>query len=211
MQEDIYIVGAGTYGEVMLELAGILGYKVKGFYDEKIEEISTVMGIKVIDKFSALNEQEIKGKNFIVAIGNNKIRFNLMNKINQIGGKTPSLIHPSAIISPSAQMGKGVYVQANVYIWTNVKIDDFCIISPGVVIAHHTTIGKACLISTLTGVGASINIEDKVFLGMKSTIVTGLHEIGENSIIGAGAVVLKDIEKESVYAGVPAKKIRNLN
>ncbi|MBO1003222.1 NeuD/PglB/VioB family sugar acetyltransferase [Pseudogracilibacillus auburnensis] len=211
MQEDIYIVGAGTYGEVMLELAGILGYKVKGFYDEKIEEISTVMGIKVIDKFSTLTEQEIKGKNFIVAIGNNKIRFNLMNKINQIGGKTPSLIHPSAIISPSAQMGKGVYVQANVYIWTNVKIDDFCIISPGVVIAHHTTIGKACLISTLTGVGASINIEDKVFLGMKSTIVTGLHEIGENSIIGAGAVVLKDIEKESVYAGVPAKKIRNLN
>src|SRR5690606_10802388 len=105
-------------------------------------------------------------KQFIVAIGKNRIRFNIMSKINNYGGSTPNLIHPSAIISPTAEIGNGIYIQANVYIWTKVKIGDFCIISPGVVIAHHTSIGRACLISTLSGVGASINIENQVFIGM---------------------------------------------
>jgi UDP-perosamine 4-acetyltransferase len=208
MQKEIYIVGAGTYGEVMCELAEMLGYTVKGFYDETEKKIDTlVMGVKVIDKFSNLENNEINGKNFIVAIGNNEARYNIMTEINQHGGITPTLIHPSAIISPSAKIGKGVYIQANAYIWTKVKIDDFCIISPNVVICHHTSIGKACLISNVSGVGASIRIKDKVFVGMGATIVTGLDVIGENSVIGAGAVVLKNLPPNSRVAGVPAKQL----
>src|SRR5690625_3696109 len=140
MQRDIYIVGAGTYGEVMLEFAELLGYRVKAFYDDKYKRPHTVMGIKVVDKFSNLNKHEIKGKKFIVAIGDNQVRYDLMNKINLSGGETPSLIHPSAIISSSAQIGKGVYIQANVNIWTKVKIDDYCIISPGVVIDRKSVV-----------------------------------------------------------------------
>jgi len=210
--KEIYIVGAGTYGEAMFELAEILGYKVKGFYDEDEQKLSEfIMNVKVVGKFSELKDLEIEKNNFIVAIGNNFVRNNIMVKINKLGGVTPSLIHPTAIISPSAEIGKGVYIQANAYIWTKVKIDDYCIISPNVVIAHHTTIGKACLVSTLTGVGASIKIENNVFIGMGCTIVTGLSCIGGNSIIGAGAVVLKNTLKNSVYAGVPAKKIKSID
>ncbi|NUH83397.1 NeuD/PglB/VioB family sugar acetyltransferase [Bacillus firmus] len=211
MQKDIYIVGAGTYGEVMFELAELLGYTVKGFYDEDESKLSNkTMGVEIIGKFSLLNDHEIKNKQFIVAIGNNTIRYNIMTRINQYGGKTPTLIHPKAVLSPSTEIGNGVYIHANANIWTKVKIGDFCIISPNVVIAHHSAIGKACLVSTLCGVGASINVEDKVFIGMGSTIVTGLSVIGENTIIGAGAVVLKNADKNCVYAGIPAKKLRSL-
>lgn len=212
MSKDIYIVGAGTYGEVMCELAEILGYSVKGFYDEDGKKHGlTIMEHTVLGKFSDLDEEEIIKNNYIVAIGNNEVRYKIMTRIINSGGNTPTLIHPTATISPSAEIGKGVYIQANTYIWTKVRIEDFCIISPNVVIAHHSNVGKACLVSTLTSVGASINIEDKVFIGMGCTIVTGMHTVGENSIIGAGAVVLKNIDKNSVYAGVPAKKIREIN
>lgn len=211
MSKDIYIVGAGTYGEAMCELAEILGYSIIGFYDEDEKKLGlTIMDHPVLGKFSELSDEEISKNNYIVAIGNNAARFKIMMRINNSGGYTPTLIHPKAIISPSAVIGKGVYIQANAYIWTKVKIDDFSIISPNVVVAHHSTIGRACLISTLTGVGASINIEDQVFVGMGCTIVTGMHLVGKNSIIGAGAVVLKDVDKNSVYAGVPAKKIRDI-
>jgi acetyltransferase-like isoleucine patch superfamily enzyme len=44
---------------------------------------------------------------------------------------------------------------------------------------------------------------------MGATVVTGVNKIGENSTIGAGAVVLKDVEPNSVYVGVPAKKLRD--
>lgn len=209
---DIYIIGAGTYGEAMHELATLNGYEIKAYYDEDEAKLNKlVMGIEVVGKFSELGETDIKNKQYIVAIGANKVRNKIMTKINELGGITPTLIHPTAIVSESAKIGKGVYIQANAYIWTKVNISDYCIISPNVVIAHHSSLGKACLVSTLTGVGASITIKDNVFIGMGSTIVTGMTLVGENSIIGAGAVVLKNVEKNSVYAGVPAKKIRKLD
>lgn len=209
--KDIYIIGAGTYGEVMYELAILNGYNVKGFYDEDDSKVySLVMEVKVKGKFSNLRDEEIHNNNYIVAIGNNKVRSEIMDKINSKGGLTPTLIHPKAVISDSAKIGKGVYIHGNTYIWTKTNISDYCIISPNVVIAHHSSLGKACLISTLSGVGASITIKDNVFVGMGSTLVTGVSLVGEGSIIGAGAVVLKNVEKECVYAGIPAKKIRDI-
>jgi sugar O-acyltransferase (sialic acid O-acetyltransferase NeuD family) len=208
---EIYIIGAGVYGEVMYELAILCGYEVKGFFDEDEEKMnSKVMGVRVIGKFSGLDKSGIQKKQFIVAIGNNKVRHNIMSKINYLGGYTPTLIHPKAVISESAKIGKGVYIQANAIIWTKVDISDYCIVSPNVVIAHHSSIGKACLVSTLAGVGASITIGNYAFIGMGSTLMTGVSTIGENTIIGAGATVLKNVENNSVYAGVPAKKIRDI-
>lgn len=209
MKNEIYIVGAGTYGEAMCELALTLGYAVKGFYDEdEKKRKKIIMGYPIIGKYSELNEKDICNNNYIVAIGNNEIRYNIMKNIENYGGLLPNLFHPTAVISPTAKIGKGVYIQANAYIWTNVEIGNYCIISPNVVIAHHSNIGNACLISTLSGVGASITVRDKVFIGMGSTIVTGMDYIGENSIIGAGAVVLKNVEENTVYAGVPARRVR---
>ncbi|MCC3648456.1 acetyltransferase [Cytobacillus oceanisediminis] len=210
-KEEIYIVGAGTYGEVMYELAEVLGYTVKGFYDEDDQKKGkTMMNSEVLCKFSELDEHDIKDKQFIIAIGKNSTRNELMEKINKFGGETPTLIHPSAIISPSADIGKGVYIHANAYIWTKVKIDNYSIISPKVIIAHHSSVGRACLISTMSAVGASVIIENEVFIGMGSTIMTGVSCIGENTTIGAGSVVIKDVDKNSVYAGVPAKRLRSI-
>lgn len=208
--KEVYIIGAGTYGEAMCELAKFWDMTLKDSMMKNKKIINTkVMKKKVINKFSRISVESIKNKQFIVAIGNNKVRNEIMTRINKLGGSTPTLIHPTAVISPSATIGKGVYIQANAYIWTKVRINDFCIISPGAVIAHHSSIGDACLISSQATVGASITIEKEVFIGMGSTTVTGIYKIGQKSTIGAGALVLKDVDSNAVYAGVPAKKIRS--
>ncbi|KYG59433.1 NeuD/PglB/VioB family sugar acetyltransferase [Planococcus maritimus] len=211
LSNDIFIIGAGTYGEAMCELAEHAGYTIAGFFDEDESKIGqTVMESLVIGKFSTLPAKYIKGRKFIVAIGNNEIRCNLMEFINKHNGETPTLIHSSAVISPTAKIGQGVYIQANATVWTKVEIKDYCILSPGVVIAHHTMVERGCLVSTLTSVGASIKIKEKVFIGMGCTIVTGLNQIGESTIIGAGTVLLQDAESHSVYVGTPGRKIKSL-
>ncbi|MDA3840726.1 MAG: acyltransferase [Patescibacteria group bacterium] len=53
-----------------------------------------------------------------------------------------------------------------------------------------------------------ILIEDNVWLGANVKILDGV-KIGSGAIIGAGAVVNKNVKKNSVYAGVPAKFIKN--
>lgn len=54
-----------------------------------------------------------------------------------------------------------------------------------------------------------ITVGNNVFIGRDATILKGVH-IGSNVIIGAGAIVSKDCEDNSIYAGVPAKKIKTL-
>ena len=209
MDRKIFIVGAGTYGEVMKELAEILDYEVLGFYDEADEKQGReIMGVAVLGKFSGLKRTDLQGKQYIVAIGDNTTRSRIMEEINASGGFTPTLIHPAATVSPSARIGKGVYIQANAYIWTKATIGDYCIVSPNVVICHHTSIDRGCLISNTSGIGASIEIGKYVFVGMGATLVTGMKKVGDSAVIGAGAVVLKDVEEEATYVGVPARKIQ---
>jgi acetyltransferase-like isoleucine patch superfamily enzyme len=58
------------------------------------------------------------------------------------------------------------------------------------------------------GLHEKVVIGDDVWIGYGSIILSGV-KIGEGSIIAAGSVVAKDVEAFSIYAGVPAKKIRN--
>jgi chloramphenicol O-acetyltransferase type B len=60
---------------------------------------------------------------------------------------------------------------------------------------------------TWKGLGIVTIIENDVWVGYGSTILGGV-KIGEGSIIGAGSLVTKDVEPYSIYAGVPAKRIR---
>ncbi|MBN3582427.1 acyltransferase [Algoriphagus aestuarii] len=59
-------------------------------------------------------------------------------------------------------------------------------------------------------IAKSLVIGKNVWIGMNSLILSNCFSIGENSIIGAGSIVTGDIPPNSIYAGNPAKFIRNL-
>ena len=56
---------------------------------------------------------------------------------------------------------------------------------------------------------SAIHIKKNVWLGAGSTILPGVT-VGENSIVAAGAVVTKDVPKNTIVAGVPAKEIKKI-
>ena len=206
MKKNLYIIGAGSYGEAILELANNCGYKVTGFYDDNKEKKEMlILGVPVLGSTDDLFVQNIEGRDFAVAIGNNEIRRNILEKIRQKGGNTPSLIHSSAGISPYAEIGRGVYIHPKSVIWTRVIIEDDCIVSPLSLVCHHSIMKKGSFLSNLSSIGANIVIEENVFIGMGSTIMSGITRIGANSIIGAGSVVIQDVLPNTIVAGVPAK------
>jgi acetyltransferase-like isoleucine patch superfamily enzyme len=109
-----------------------------------------------------------------------------------------------------------------------IRIGNYCLICPGVRIgsAHEILIGDNCMIASnayLTdsdwhdiynrismGKTAPIKIESNVWVG-DSTIVCKGVTVGENSIIGAGAVVVDDIPANCVAAGNPARIVKQLD
>ena len=128
-------------------------------------------------------------------------------------------------IGDNTKVGTFVEIQKGVSIGTNCKISTHTFICEGVTIKNGVFVGHNVsfindkypyavnedhtmkkegdwkLIETI--------IEDRVAIGTSSTILAGVH-IGKNSIIGAGAVVTKDVPENVVVVGNPAKIIRNL-
>lgn len=97
------------------------------------------------------------------------------------------------------------------------KIDpsvDFMHNGLGVVIHKRTTIGSSSIIYqnvTIGGNGSKKNngvpVIGKGVIIYSGACVLGPIKIGDNAIIGANAVVLSDVEEDSVYVGVPAKRV----
>lgn len=209
MAKDIFIIGAGTYGAVIGDLAETCGYSVIGFYDDDLSKAGqSVMGKPVLGKLDCEKKLHAQA-NYVVAIGNNKIHVSKSKEIIKKGGRMPTLIHPKAEVSKYARIGQACIIHALTYIWTEAEIGDFSIISPAVIIAHHTKIGEGCFIANGCRIGAGIDIAERVFIGMGATVMTGVKKIGRNAIIGAGSVVIRDVEEKSVVAGVPAKFVKN--
>lgn len=84
----------------------------------------------------------------------------------------------------------------------HVKIDNLCHI------AHNVLIKARSMITACTEISGSTIIEEDVWIGPASALINGIV-IGENSFLGIGTVVTKDIPKGKVAVGVPARIIRD--
>ena len=202
------IIGAGTYGEVYLAYLQEAGIDVVGFLDDDPKyKNQLVRGIPVLGPTSSLNTLKDTDKIGAVycPLGNNKLRVRFMSEARKLGYETPNYIHPSVIISPNVSIGEGVYILLGTTIMPHTIIKDFVMISMGVHLAHHCVMDEGVFLSTGCNFGASIHAKKFAYCGISSTIMTGIHELGEDCLIGAGAVVIHDVPDRAVVAGVPAK------
>lgn len=205
------IIGAGTYGEVYLSYLQEIGVDVVGFLDDDIKYANqSVRGVPVIGPISKLDT--IKYTDSVQAVycplGNNVLRVRFLKKARELGYKTPNYVHPSVIISPNVSLGEGVYILLGTTIMPHTVVKDFVMISMGVHLAHHCVLDEGVFLSTGCNFGASIHARQYAYCGIGSTVMTGIHELGENCLVGAGSVVIKDVPAQAVVAGVPAKVLK---
>jgi len=109
----------------------------------------------------------------------------------------------NCVVGPNVTIGSGVKVQNNVSIYEGVEIEDDVFIGPSVVFTNVINprafiVRKNEYKKTIVKKGATI--------GANATIVCGVT-IGEYAMIGAGAVVTKDVKPYALMVGVPARKV----
>ena len=206
------IIGAGKYGEVYLSYLKEANIDVIGFLDDdpNIQNMK-FGGIPVLGPVSIM--PTLKTQYGIEAVycplGNNRLRVAFLKQAREYGYQTPNYIHPDVKISPDVNIAEeGVYILGNTYIMPHVSIEKDVMISVGANIIHHTVLQQGVFISNGVNLGASITAEEYAYIGMGSTIMTGVKILGKDCLIGAGAVVIRDVPVGAVMAGIPAKVIK---
>lgn len=205
--KKLVIIGAGSLGVMTLDavlceghysLNQILFIDDGKEVDEKIHDIPVIGGIDVLDR---LDSQEY---DFVIAIANNKIRKKIAEsyELNYV-----NIVHPAAVISKFAKIGHGNIILPNVSIDPNVKIKNHVVINKNNSIGHDTIFQNFTQVSPGCSLGGYTQIEEGAFLGLGVVTLPNL-KIGTFSIVGAGAVVTKDIPDNCTAVGAPAKPIK---
>lgn len=112
-------------------------------------------------------------------------------------------IDGAGLSGSSIVCAKGIYIGRNSGLGANSNIydTDFHILDPS-----QRMVQK----SIIEAEAAKVKLGKNVWVSSSVNILKGVN-IGDNSVVGCGSVVTRDIESGYLYAGVPARKIRSLN
>jgi UDP-perosamine 4-acetyltransferase len=211
MNKEVYLLGVGRSTPVFVDLALDCGYEIAGLYhynDERTGQENH--GYPILGSFDDLLNSDIKGKKFMLTMGDNENREEIYEKLITRGGMVPTVVHPTAIVSRFATISdSGLIVGPYTEIQADTNIGCNTIIRTNVVVCHGVNIGKNCFLSPKCVIGAYTRVEDNVFVGQASTIVSGKAEkVGLYAMIGAGSLVTDSVSSNVIVVGNPAKVLK---
>lgn len=211
--KDLYIIGAGGFGREVAWLVERINeiestWNLKGFIDD-----NTAIHGSLQDDYSVIGGcdylMNITQEVWVVcAVGSAKIRKKIIEKLkNYANVKFATLIDPSVMRSDRVDIGEGSIICAGTIITVDISIGSHVIIN------LDCTIGHDDIIHDFVTIYPSVNVSGNVVVGECAELGTGMQiiqgkSIGRESIIGAGAVVIRNIPEKCTAVGSPAKPIK---
>ncbi len=202
MNKKIMIIGASGHGKVVADIAQKNGYEIIGFLDDN-NSIKEICGFPVLGKVSAVKKYKNECE-FVIAIGNNQIRQGIAE---QYDVKWATLIHPTAVLGMQVELGEGTVVMANTVVNPCVRIGKHCIINTGAIVEHDNYLEDYVHISPNATLAGTVCVGRKTHIGVCVCVKNNVT-IAKDVVVGAGAVVIKDIERAGTYVGLPAKALQ---
>lgn len=209
--KDLYIIGAGGFGREVAWIVERINsikptWNLKGFIDDN----ETLWGSKE-GEYHVFGGCEylstLEDVYAVCAVGSSNVRKKIIEKLKDTSVKFATLVDPSVLYSNSVKIGEGAIVCAGTIITVNMNIGDHVIVN------LDCTIGHDAVIDDFVTIYPSVNVSGNVLIGECSELGTGTQiiqgkKVISNTIIGAGAIVVKDCIESGTYVGSPAKKIK---
>ena len=183
--------------------------KTKYIFDTFIKNLNFKINSIFSNKSADLNKIINDCSFFVVAVGagHGKARYLISKELERENLLPLGIVNKFSIIDETAIIGKGAQIEPGAIIQGHCKIGDYCIVNTNATLDHGSTMGNGCHIMTGASIAGRVEIGDYVSVGTNSTILPDI-KIASGAYIGAGSVVTKDVKKNEVVTGNPAKKIK---
>jgi sugar O-acyltransferase (sialic acid O-acetyltransferase NeuD family) len=183
--KDIVIIGVGSWTKEVMFWARRSGY-------------NPVIAIS----HNELEKVKEYGLPCFIGVGSGKYRKEIVEKLEKYDPEYVNLIDPVTIIHNDVKLGKGILIAPFASVYHDAEIGDFTVISPYVDVGHNAKIGSFCLLGP--HVWAYLcEIGDGTEIGGGAIVLQG-RKVGKNCVVGAGAVVTKDVPDNARVLGIPA-------
>jgi sugar O-acyltransferase (sialic acid O-acetyltransferase NeuD family) len=211
--KELLIIGAGGFGREVAWLVDRINQRCPtwnqvGFLDDtpdlygKLVNAHPVVGkcadyVKYPDAYLS------------VCVADANARKRLITILCSVGApRFATLIDPSSLYSDSALIGEGCIICAHTILTVNISIKSHCIINLDCTIGHDVSIDDYVTLYPSVNISGYVNIGSCTEIGTGTQIIQH-KSIGEQTIIGAGSVVVKDIPSHCTAVGCPAKPIKH--
>jgi sugar O-acyltransferase (sialic acid O-acetyltransferase NeuD family) len=210
--DKIVIYGAGGFGREVAWLIEEMNqveprFQILGFLDDAPSLAGKRLnGYPVHEASRFLREN--RGVSVALALGLPQVRIGVAEQLAGQSLNYPNLIHPSVRMSSTSTLGVGNILCAGVIVTVNVRIGNFCHLN------LKTTVGHDCVLEDFSTTACGVDLAGKshigkgAYLGNHATVLQSVR-IGERAVVGAGAVVNRDLPPGTVSVGVPARVIKS--
>ncbi len=138
---------------------------------------------------------------------NNRDRLRQIEVAQKGGLELVSAIHPSVEVLAGATIEPGVWINAGSIVGYKAEIMSGVLINTGAQIDHHSVLETCSQVDPGVITAGNVTLRKCCHVHTGATIINRI-EIGEEAIIGAGAVVIENIPPHCTAVGVPAKVIK---
>lgn len=203
MAKPIYILGNSGHAWVVIDSMSVkpVGYLTFGAAEKNPYSLHYV-GAETDENLSVWSED----CEFVLGIGNNRVRRAAADVVRAKGGKVKTVIDNSARVSSSASISDGTYIGTGAIINAFASIGEDCIINTNAVVEHECVVGHGSHIAPSAVVLGAVRVGEETMIGSNSVIKEGV-QIGNHVQIGAGSVVLENVPDGETWVGNPARRL----
>jgi sugar O-acyltransferase (sialic acid O-acetyltransferase NeuD family) len=149
----------------------------------------------------------LKINKILITISDKEERFKAIELAREYNMELISVIHPSVLVLDDALIEDSVIIHAGVIIGYKAEIKSGVIVNSGCIIEHHCVIKECVTIDPNVTLAGNVVVESFSHLHTSATVINKV-KISNNAIIGAGAVVITDIEPYTTNIGVHSKILK---
>ncbi|GAA3884323.1 acetyltransferase [Saccharothrix violaceirubra] len=121
-----------------------------------------------------------------------------------------TLVHPAASVADGAVLGAGTVLLAGAVVTTPLRLGAHVVAMPHVLITHDDVVGDGVTFAGRASLGGAVTVGESAYFGQGAAVREGVS-IGAGAVIGMGSAVLTDVPAGEVWAGVPARRLREGN